>query len=134
MASVVAGGLFNAVAFAGAGYVFHKLDKKGYEDEMKRHNLAVEQLQAAKEKWYEKTVDKKSKIALLRQKLLDANKDLDDTNKELHNLRTAMDENVGPEPTLNDYYEPSDDMKMYTNVVVGVTGSVAGVLASKMLL
>ena len=43
--------------------------------------------------------------------------------------------NVGPEPTLNDYYEPSDDMKMYTNVVVvGVTGSVAGVLASKMLL
>ena len=30
MASVVAGGLFNAVAFAGAGYVFHKLDKKDY--------------------------------------------------------------------------------------------------------
>ena len=59
MASVVAGGLFNAVAFAGAGYVFHKLDKKGYEDEMKRHNLAMEQLTAAKEKWYEKTVKKK---------------------------------------------------------------------------
>ena len=56
MASVVAGRLFNAVAFAGAGYVFHKLDKKGYEDEMKRHNLAMEQLTAAKEKWYEKTV------------------------------------------------------------------------------
>ena len=133
MASVVGGGLFNAVAFAGAGYVFHKLDKKGYEDEMKRHNLAVEQLQAAREKWYEKTVDKKNKIALLRQKLLDTNKDLDDTNEALHNLRTVMEENVGPEPTLNDYYEPSDDMKMYTNVVVGVTGSVAGVLASKII-
>ena len=133
MASVVAGGLFNAVAFAGAGYVFHKLDKKGYEDEMKRHNLAVEQLQAAKEKWYEKTVEKKNKVALLRQRLNDANKDLDDTNEALHNLGTAMDKNVGPEPTLNDYYEPSDDMKMYTNVVVGVTGSVAGVLASKVI-
>ena len=45
MASVVAGGLFNAVAFAGAVYVFNKLDKKGYKDEIKRHNLAVEQLQ-----------------------------------------------------------------------------------------
>ena len=134
MASVIARGLFNAVAFAGAGFALHKLDKKGYEDEMKRHNLAVEQLQAAKEKWYEKTVDKKNKIELLRQRLNDANKDLDDTNEALHNLRTAMDENVGPEPTLNDYYEPSDDMKMYTNVIVGVTGSVAGVLASKMLL
>ena len=134
MASVVAGGLFNAVAFAGAGYVFYKLDKKGYEDEMKRHNLAMEQLTAAKEKWYEKTVDKKNKIALLRQRLNDGKKDLDDTNEALHNLRTAMDENVGPEPTLDDYYEPSDEMKMYTNVVVGVTRSVAGVLASKMFL
>ena len=44
-----------------------------------------------------------------------------------------MDEDVGPEPTLNDYYEPSDDMKMYMNVVVCVTGSVAVVLVSKML-
>ena len=31
MAGVVAGGLFNAIAFAGAGYIFHKLDKSGYE-------------------------------------------------------------------------------------------------------
>ena len=62
MASFEAGGLFNAVGFAGAGYVLHKLDKKGYEDEMKRHNLAVERLQAAKEKWYEKTVEKRMRL------------------------------------------------------------------------
>ena len=84
MASVVAGGLFNAVAFAGAGYVFHKLDKKGYEAEMVRHNLAVETLQKKKEEWYEKTVEKKNKVALLRQQLEDANKDLDATNEALH--------------------------------------------------
>ena len=112
---------------------FHKLDKKGHEDEMKRHNLAMEQLTAAKEKWYEKTVEKKNKIALLPLRLNDANKDLDSTNEALHNIRMAMDEYIGPEPTLDDYYEPSDDMKMYTNVVVGVMGSVAGVLASKLL-
>ena len=133
MTSVVAGGLFNAVAFAGAGYVFHKLDKKGYEDEMKRHNLAMEQLTAAREKWYEKTVEKKNKVALLHQQLVDANKDLDATNEALHKLRTAMDEDIGRKPTINDYYEPSDEMKTYTNVVVGVTGSVAGVLVSKLL-
>ena len=44
MASVVAGGLFNAIAFAGAGYVFHILDKSGYEKEMKRHNEAMEKV------------------------------------------------------------------------------------------
>ena len=63
MTSVVAGGLFNAVAFAGAGYVFHKLDKKGYEDEMKRHNLAMERLKAAQDEWYKKSVEKKNKVA-----------------------------------------------------------------------
>ena len=71
---------------------------------------------------------------MLRQKRLDANKDLDETNEALHNLRTAMDEEIEPEPTLNDYYKPSDEMKMYTNVATGVVGSVAGVLVSKMLL
>ena len=93
----------------------------------------MEQLTAAKEKWYEKTVEKKNKIALLHQQLVDANKNLDATNDPLHKLRTAMDEDIGPEPTINDYYEPSDEMKTYTNVVVGVTGSVAGVLATKLL-
>ena len=34
MPSVVGGGLFSAIAFAGAGYVFHKLDKNGCEKEM----------------------------------------------------------------------------------------------------
>ena len=133
MASVVAGVLFNAVAFAGAGYVFKSLDKNGYEAEMVRHNLAVETLQKKKEEWYEKTVEKKNKVALLRQQLEDANKDLGATNEALHKLRTAIDEDVGPEPTITDYYEPSDEMKMYTNVAVGITGSVAGVLVTKML-
>ena len=135
MASVVAGGLFNAIAFAGAGYVFHKLDKNGYEKEMKRHDEAMEKLSEEKEKWYEKTVEKKNKIALLRQKLLDANKDLDQGNEALHNLRTTMEElEEDKEPTINDYYEPSDEMKMYMNIVTGVIGSVSGFLVTKLLL
>ena len=45
MASLVGGFLqttFAAVSFAGAGYLFKMFDKSGYEQEMKRHNLAVE--------------------------------------------------------------------------------------------
>ena len=75
MAGMIAGGLFNAIAFAGAGYMFHQLDKSGYEKEMKRHDEAMEKLSKDKEKWYEKTVEKKNKIALLRQELNDTNKD-----------------------------------------------------------
>ena len=127
MASEVARGLFNAVAFAGAGYLFHKLDRSGYEKEMKRHNEAIEKLTEEKEKWYERTVEKKNKIALLRQKLSDANKD--------HNLRTATEElDEDREPTLNDYYEPSDEMKTYMSIVTGVIGSVSGYLVTRLLL
>ena len=134
MASVVAGGLFNAIAFAGAGYVFHKLDKSGYEKEMKKHNEAMEKLSEEKEKWYERTVEKKNKIALLRQELSDANKDLDEVNEPLHNLRTATEElEEDKEPTLDEYYEPSDEMKGYMSIVTGVIGSVSGYLLTKIL-
>ena len=133
----MAGRLFNAIAFAGAVYVLHKLDKNGYEKEMKRHDRAMEKLCAEKEKWYERTVEKNNKIALLRQKLQDANKDLDDGNDALHNLRTALEDlqdHETREPKLQDYYEPSDEMKMYMNIVTGVIGSVSGFLVTKFLI
>ena len=80
------GGLFNAIAFAGAGY------KNGYEAEMKRHDMAMGKLNREKEKWYEQQVEKKNRLALLRQRLADANKDLDDVNDALHNLRVALED------------------------------------------
>ena len=52
----VVGGLFNAVAFAGAGFLFSKLNHTGYEKEIKRHNEAMEKLAKDKEKWYEQVV------------------------------------------------------------------------------
>ena len=136
MAGVVAGGLFNAIAFAGAGYVFHKLDKNGYEKEMRRHNEAMELLAKEKEKWYEKTVEKKNKIAFLRQEIQDANKDFRDTNEALRKLKLAKEDLKGHEdiePKLENYYEPSDEMKMYMNVVTSVVGSVSGFLVTKLL-
>ena len=37
------------------------------------------------------------------------------------------------EPTLNDYYKPSEEMKTYMNVVTGVIGSVSGYMVTKLL-
>ena len=45
---------FAAVSFAGPGYLFKMFDSNGYEQEMKRHNLAVENLAKAKEEFNEK--------------------------------------------------------------------------------
>ena len=114
--------------------MFHKLDKNGYEKEMERHGRAMEKLNKEKEKWYESTVERKNMIALLRQKLQDANKDLDDANDALHDLRMAMEDlqdHEAREPKLQDYYEPSDEMKGYMDIVTGVIGSVGGFLITK---
>jgi hypothetical protein len=36
MTGVAASGVFNALAFAGAGYLFKMIDKGGYEKELRR--------------------------------------------------------------------------------------------------
>ena len=42
---------FSALAFAGAGWLFQHLDKNGYKEEPKRHDVALEQLTRDQEKW-----------------------------------------------------------------------------------
>ena len=77
---------------------------------------------------------KEKQDSVATTKTSDANKDLDEVNEVLHNLRTATEElEEDKEPTLDDYYEPSDEMKEYMNVVTGVIGSVSGYLLTKIL-
>jgi uncharacterized protein YukE len=87
MTSVVVGGLFNAVAFAGAGFLFSKLNGQGYKEEVKRHNQALEKLAKAKEKFYESEVKRRNDEARRRAEILDANKDIEETNRALEDLR-----------------------------------------------
>ena len=75
---------------------------------------------------------KENRIALLRQKLSDANKDLNEVNEALHNLRTVTEDlEEDREPTLDDYYEPSDEMKRYMDLVTGAIGLRSGYLFTK---
>ncbi len=61
---MVAGGLFNAVAFAGAGYLFQKFNKDGYGEETKRHDLALEKLEKARQEWNQKDIEVKKRWRL----------------------------------------------------------------------
>ncbi|CAB4015717.1 Hypothetical predicted protein [Paramuricea clavata] len=117
MTSVVVGGLFNAVAIAGAGFLFSKLNHSGYEDEMKRHNTALDKLAKAKEKWYESQVEKKNRIPILRQELVDAKSDMETTNRALDSLRKVQEElTLDKQPTIHDYYKPSSEMEEYQQI------------------
>ena len=66
MAQIVVGGIFNAVAFSAAGFLFSKLNHKGYKDEMKRRNKALELLAKSKEEFYEQQVKRKNRMDELR--------------------------------------------------------------------
>ena len=139
----VVGGLFNAVAFAGAGFLFSKLNHTGYEKEIKRHNQAMEKLARDKEKWYEKQVEKKEEIQKLRQELSDANADINKTNRSLLSLAKMNDrvvkleneynEGKNNEPKFENYYKPSDEMEEYKNVVFLAIGVSGGYIIYKIL-
>ena len=131
MTSIVAGGIFNAVAFAGAGFLFSKLNKEGYKDEMRRHNEAMEKLTKAKEAWYEREVARKDRMAQLRLELDDANKDFAETNRALKTLEQAT--KVDREPTIHNFYQPSDEMKKYQDLTIGVAGITSGIVGTVLL-
>ena len=135
MASMVVGGLFNAFAFAGAGYLFNKLNHNGYKDEIKRHNLALEHLSKAKQEWYEEEVSRKNKIEEKRHQLVEANKDINVTNaslKALDHLNRIMEKrSLEREPTLDDYYKPSEEMEAYKVLTMAAVGATAGLAGYK---
>ena len=86
MTSVVVGGLFKAVAFAGAGFIFSKLNRQGYKEEVKRHDQTLEKLAKAKEKFYESEVKRRNDEVRCRAEILDANKDIEETNRALEDF------------------------------------------------
>ena len=64
MAGVNVGGtvfssVISAIAFTAGSWAFSKIDHKGYLEESKRHNEALEKLTEAKEKFYEEQVRRK---------------------------------------------------------------------------
>ena len=123
MTSVVAGGIFNAVA----GFLFSKLNHNGYEDEIKRHNKALENLAKAKQAWVERETARKNKITRLRLERADADKDFERANRALRFLQKVKKESaVDREPTIHDFYEPSNEMKKYQDITIGGIGLVTG--------
>ena len=135
MASMVVGGLFNAFAFAGAGYLFSKLNHSGYKDEIKRHNLALEHLSKAKQEWYEEEVSRKNKIEEKRHQLVEANKDINTTNASLNALarlnRIMEKRSLERKPTLDDYYKPSEEMEAYKVLTMAAAGLGGGLVGYK---
>ena len=135
---MVAGGLFNAVAFAGAGYLFQKFNKSGYDEEMKRHDLALEKLERSRQEWNQKDIERREKIIALRQEKKEANADFKKINEALRNHKKATTlvfdgKKFNSPPHLWNFYDPSDEMKEYMVLSVGTVGLVGGWAGQKIV-
>ena len=114
MASVVmliGGALANALAFTGSSYLFHRLSKDSIDKERKRHDLVIEQLQAA-QIWAHK---RQQRIDFINNQLRLERKaevkftELNDAMREYHEV---FDHELPPLPrehVLSDYYTPTDE-------------------------
>ena len=51
---LIGGALANALAFTGSSYLFHRLSVDSTGTKRKRHDVAIEQLQAAQIEWANK--------------------------------------------------------------------------------
>ena len=139
MASIVmllGGAAMNALAFSGSNYLFSMLRSSGVDEECKRHDKAVEQLQAAQAEWSKQRTERLDwiNVELRRQGYaVQTFRDVDMAIREYTRVTGHNLDSLGSEPKISDFYTPSGDQKNrdITFVVAGMaaTGLVAYKLA-----
>ena len=115
MASVVmliGGALANALAITGGSYLFHRLSKDSIDAKRKRHDLAIEQLQAAQIEWahkHQQRTDFIKKQLRLERKAETKFTELNDAMREYHEVFGHELPLLPREPALSDYYTPTNE-------------------------
>ena len=130
---MIGGAITNALAFTGGNYLFSNMGKNNdAEAERERHNKAMEQLEAETTAWNKKRTERLDFINEQLQKEHHAVQTYDDVDramKEYYFVTSKQLPDLQPEPTLNDFYTPSDDQKnreiTFVVLGMGVTGFIA---------
>ena len=115
MASVVMlirGALVNALGFTGSSYLFHRLSADNIDAERKRHDAAIEALQAAQLEWAHK---RQQRIDFINNQLrleCTAETKFTELNDEMREYHEVFGHELPPlprEPVLSDFYTLTDE-------------------------
>ena len=109
---LIGGVLANALAFTGSSYLFHRLSKNSIDAERKRHDAAIEALQAAQLEWAHKQQQRINFInnqLRLEQKAETKFTELNNAMREYHEVFGHELPPLPREPVLSDYYTPTDE-------------------------
>ena len=134
VAMMIGGAVTNALAFTGGNYLFSHMGSNA-DEERKRHDKAMEQLEAAQAKWSKERTQRLDFINEQLQKEHHAEQefsDVDTAMKQYYYITGKELPELGPEPTLSDFYTPSEDQKKREiSFIIGgmaLTGFVAWTL------
>ena len=133
---LVGGAMVNAMAFSGSKYLLFMLKSSDLNEERKRRDQAVEELQAAQTKWSRKRTERLDWISedLRRQgHAVQTFRDVDDAMREYSRVTGTKLDPLGPETKLSDFYVPSicqrDREIAFVVLGIAATGLVAYKLA-----
>ena len=107
------GAVVNALTFSGTNFVFSRFTDQG-EEERKRHDLALEKLQRAKEEWNR---DRIKRLDVVNKRLREKNEarayinNVDQAMLEYYRVFAKQIKSLPPEPQLLNFYHPSDTQK-----------------------
>ena len=97
VAMLIRRAIMNALAFTGSSYLFHRLSKESIDTERKRHNSAIEALQAAQLEWAH---NRQQRINFINNQLrLERKAETKFTNQIP----------LPREPVLSDFYTPTEE-------------------------
>ena len=135
VAMMIGGAVTNALAFTGGNYLFSHLGKDS-DEERKRHDKAMEQLEAAQAKWSKERMQRLDFINEQLQKEHHAEQefsDVDTAMKQYYYITGKELPELEPEPTLSDFYTPSEDQKKREISFIIGGMALAGFVAWKFL-
>ena len=112
IAMLIGGVIVNALAFTGSSYLFHRLSADNIDAERKRHDAAMEKLQAAQLECSHKQqqrIDFINNQLRLERKAETKFTELNDAMREYHEVFGHDFPPLPREPVLSDFYTPTDE-------------------------
>ena len=142
IAMLLGGAAVNALAFSGSNYLFSMLRSSGLDEERKRHDKAVEQLQAAQAEWSKQRTERLDWINEELRRQGHAVQTFHDVDMAIREYARVTGQNsdevantfgvMGPEPQITDFYTPSGDQKDRELAFVVVGMAATGLVAYKL--
>ena len=131
LAVMVGEALVNALAFSGTNFIFGQIGDHG-KTEMKRHNLAMEQLSKARDEY---NIVRQQRLDYINKTIRDQNhaeqtfSDLDDAMLKYYEYRKSA--SMSDPPKESDFYNPSRQEKDTGIALIIGSMTVVGVLLYK---